>query len=494
MPTFPKTLLIYRVLHFCLAHIPFRPTAYVGVFLVLAPLCALHSQNRDLRAERIIVDDNGSDGTANTITLQTSGSLSQNVTLTIPDPGSDSALLLLAPAGSSGPWLLGGNSGTTAGTDFFGTTDATALHLYVNNGNDNALILNPNGSVQRDLGGNSRGNNAVDLQVVRDDPTKIAAGVSSVVAGGERNRASSNRATVSGGFGNIASDVDATVSGGTLNTASEWGSTVSGGQRNTASGFISNVSGGARNTVDGQYGAILGGRGLTLNGEGSFGYLGNNFTGSGNGSQRMVVDSANVGVFGNTDIWLANNDGEASRLLFFEPNSTVGSFPTDTTFYTSIQAGDQSANINYVLPTSPPTTNGQMLASDTNGVMSWVDGPTGAQAFTNASNGASTLTLGNSSTGDDGTALEITEGRMVLSTAQGAPAAIPDDVVAFDIDDATGASAPTVGLPAAGIDGQILYVLVSDPDGATVGGAAWASGDKLTYLYLGGAWQLFHVN
>ena len=59
----------------------------------------------------------------------------------------------------------------------------------------------------------------------------------------------------------------------------------------------------------------------------------------------------------------------------------------------------------------------------------------------------------------------------------------------FEIDDATVSSAPTVGLPASGTNGQILYILVSDPDGATVGGVGRASGDKLTYLYLGGGWQ-----
>ncbi|MCB0712626.1 MAG: hypothetical protein KDD67_09880 [Ignavibacteriae bacterium] len=64
----------------------------------------------------------------------------------------------------------------------------------------------------------------------------------------------------------------------------------------------------------------------------------------------------------------------------------------------------------------------------------------------------------------------------------------------LEIDDATVSSAPTVGLPASGTNGQILYILVSDPDGATVGGVGRASGDKLTYLYLGGGWQLFHAN
>ncbi|MCB0712561.1 MAG: hypothetical protein KDD67_09550 [Ignavibacteriae bacterium] len=331
------------------------------------------AQNRDFNAERIIIDDNADDGTRNTMTIQTPDSLGQDVILRIPDMGTDSAQFILVPFGSAGPWFLNGNAGTTAGANFLGTTDATALHLYVNGGSggaSNSLILNTNRSIQRDTGGNARGNNAVDLQIVRDDPAKVASGVSAFIGGGERNRAASNRATVSGGFGNNAAAVDATIAGGTLNTASSLASTVSGGQRNTASGFISNIAGGARNTTDGQYGAIIGGRGLTLNGEGSFGYLGNNFTGSLNGNNRMTVDSANVGVFGNTDLWLANNDGEASRLLLFEPNSTVGAFPRDTTYHTSFEAGDQSADINYTLPTAQGGAN-TVLTNDGSGALSW---------------------------------------------------------------------------------------------------------------------------
>ena len=65
-------------------------------------------------------------------------------------------------------WALDGNSGTTAGTHFVGTTDLEALHLYVNNGSDNSLILNTNGSLQRDAGGDPRGSDAVDMQIDRE--------------------------------------------------------------------------------------------------------------------------------------------------------------------------------------------------------------------------------------------------------------------------------------------------------------------------------------
>jgi hypothetical protein len=43
------------------------------------------------------------------------------------------------------------------------------------------------------------------------------------------------------------------------------------------------------------------------------------------------------------------------------------------TFQTNIQAGAQTANITYTLPTATPTTNGQILSATTGGVMSWTD-------------------------------------------------------------------------------------------------------------------------
>lgn len=45
----------------------------------------------------------------------------------------------------------------------------------MNNGNENRLILNSNGSIQRDTGGNARGTDAVDLQRNRFfDPSEAA--------------------------------------------------------------------------------------------------------------------------------------------------------------------------------------------------------------------------------------------------------------------------------------------------------------------------------
>ena len=87
--------------------------------------------------------------------------------VTIPDLGLDSLEFMLQPVGSPGAWLLGGNAGTTSGMDYIGTADAAELHLYVNGGANNSLILNLNRSLQRDTGGDGRGAHAVDLQISR---------------------------------------------------------------------------------------------------------------------------------------------------------------------------------------------------------------------------------------------------------------------------------------------------------------------------------------
>lgn len=517
--------------------------------------------------------------------------------------GDTNGVLHWAEADSEG-WSLTGNAGTAPGSNYLGTSDSTALYLYVNGGSNNGLILNTNGSIQRDSAGNARGVGAVDMQYERDGNTSnVASGAYSTLSGGFANRsvaegtsvsggknnaatkqggtvgggwdhtASGNFSTVSGGRGNTAGEKFATVSGGNNNTASidyatvgggknnaashEYTSvggglentassyyatvgggtenqstgtygTIGGGIRNKASGTSSNVGGGSSNTASGTgsmvgggsanvaksfaatvaggnyneakgaFTAIPGGRGMTLTGSGSFGFLGGNSSfGLVQNGNKMTVGEKDIAVFGNVDLMLANNNGAASRLRFYEANNDAEDFPatpSGTVFYTSFEAGDLDTNLIYILPTAMPTSNNQFLYSDTNGVMSWSDGPTGAQSFGNEDNTTPTLALENNVGTDDGVALEITEGSIILSNAQGAPTTIPDDVAIYDVNDATGSSAPSVGLPAAGTNGRILYVFVSDPDGATVGGAPRGTSDKLTYIYIGGGWQLFHVN
>lgn len=93
-------------------------------------------------------------------------------------------------------------------------------------------------------GGNNRGENAVDWQMVRGDSHRVASGSLSVISGGEGNIASGNGSTVAGGAANEASGESSVISGGISNFASGMRSTVSGGSSNIASGAYSWIPGG----------------------------------------------------------------------------------------------------------------------------------------------------------------------------------------------------------------------------------------------------------
>ena len=56
----------------------------------------LAGQNRDFNVERILLDDDGTDGGWNSLTVQTPNPLPQNSVLTIPDPGAGAAFFLLS--------------------------------------------------------------------------------------------------------------------------------------------------------------------------------------------------------------------------------------------------------------------------------------------------------------------------------------------------------------------------------------------------------------
>lgn len=109
-------------------------------------------------------------------------------------------------------------------------------------------------------------------------------------------------------------------------------------------------------------------------------------------------------------------------------------------------------------------------------------------------NSASVPTLAVANGDQDGIGLHVAAGSTVLSYGSGAPATIPVGTTVFNVDDGLGGLPPVVGVPASGTDGQILYIYVSDPEGATIEGIGYSTGDRLTYIRVAGAWQLFHVN
>lgn len=164
----------------------------------------------------------------------------------------------------------------TVPVDAFKATDASYTNIdvaLVAKGNGATLAQVPDGTIAN---GDKRGQYATDLQKIRLVSWHVASGTASVIAGGERNRASNSWASVCGGFLNAANGQYAVVSGGYDNTASSDYSFVGGGQSNiaianthaavcggnsnTASGAHSFVGGGNTNTNAGPRGVIIGGQ------------------------------------------------------------------------------------------------------------------------------------------------------------------------------------------------------------------------------------------
>jgi len=149
-----------------------------------------------------------------------------------------------APA-LSNAWRIIGNSGTTPGTHFVGTTDNQPLEFRVNN--LRALRLEPGGAPN--LIGGGAGN-------------VITPGrVGGVIGGGSIQNILADYGTIGGGQSNTVNEIHGTIGGGAFNrTAGGPASTVSGGFSNAAAGHYTVVAGGLRNTAIGYISALGGGQ------------------------------------------------------------------------------------------------------------------------------------------------------------------------------------------------------------------------------------------
>jgi hypothetical protein len=158
----------------------------------------------------------------------------------------------------------------------------TNANLVIAPNGTGALIADiPDGTA---TGGNARGENAVDLQTIRNSGIMVASSNYSTISGGQNNRVhTGTHGTVTGGFTNVASGNYATV-GGESSTSSGQTSTAFGyqvvasgqastflGNQGTSSGTYSFAAGtghtasgrsavclGETNTVTSQYGVALG--------------------------------------------------------------------------------------------------------------------------------------------------------------------------------------------------------------------------------------------
>ncbi len=202
-------------------------------------------------------------------------------------------------------WMLSGNSGTTAGTHFLGTTDNQALELKANNGRILRLeptVTSPNlvggfalnavspGITGGFIGGGGR---AGDLNRVTNHFAAIVGGYENLnggqggfIGGGTENEVLGDFSSVIGGFRNRAAGVYAAVVAGVENTAGHSGF-VGGGGGNYAD-LYSFTGGGLRNKAFSDYAVIAGGYENTM-------FTGNYATISGGRNHTNTADYATIG-------------------------------------------------------------------------------------------------------------------------------------------------------------------------------------------------------
>jgi trimeric autotransporter adhesin len=250
----------------------------------------------------------------------------------------------------SADWRLDGNSGTTSGTHFLGTTDAQPLELRVNGAAALRLLPTSNPGAVNILGG-SRGNfikpdlfgvtiagGGASLGVDADYTNSVHAqfgtigggwanfigtnAASSVINGGLSNRIDyfAHEAVIGGGFLNQVTEGSwqSVIGGGANNRVEVTGhvATISGGSSNIAGSYYTTIGGGARNGIfnNARY-ATIGGGGDNFIRENSFSSV------IGGGGDNQVLESSERSTIGG---------GKFNQIGAFSPHATIGGGFTNT--------------------------------------------------------------------------------------------------------------------------------------------------------------------
>lgn len=170
------------------------------------------------------------------------------------------------------------NSGITSSTGNFTISLSGSLlnidNIQINDNiissinNNSSIIIQPSGygAIQRDSGGDTRGDYAIDWQGSRALDSEVAAGKYSVIGGGNFNKTQDDYTTIAGGTNNVASGIYSFVGGGASNKSRGSAVTISAGESNTADGDWSTIGGGSNNQTNGDYSAIVGGAYNTVSG------------------------------------------------------------------------------------------------------------------------------------------------------------------------------------------------------------------------------------
>lgn len=155
-----------------------------------------------------------------------------------------------------GPLGTGGGGSLTNFTEAVNTSTPNATRPVVSltatnaaSHVDFAIMVKGNGAILADIpdnastGGNKRGDNAVDLQITRNNATEVASGTYSGIFSGTGNTASGTFSAVFSGTANTTTGTYAVSLGGTGNTVGGQSSANLAGESNSATGSCSIVHG-----------------------------------------------------------------------------------------------------------------------------------------------------------------------------------------------------------------------------------------------------------
>lgn len=239
-------------------------------------------------------------------------------------------------------WQTTGNSGTSPGTNFLGTTDNQPLELRVNN--SRGLRLEPNANGAPNVIGGSPANyvapGVVGSVIAGGGATGAVLSNSisfdlSAIGGGAANKIGTNSkyGTIGGGFNNIIADSASwsTIAGGavgSIGSASSQSILGGGGFNmigtNSGNGFI---GGGVSNSIGNNVyaGVVVGGRANNVGDSADFGAIGG---GDANSIRPQADHSTIAGGFNNTILNRSDHSvivaGEANVIASDGPHNAIG--------------------------------------------------------------------------------------------------------------------------------------------------------------------------
>jgi len=227
--------------------------------------------------------------------------------------GNGSGLSGLNVSGSS--WSRTGNSSTTPGTDYLGTSDKTDFEIHVNHKRAMKVVAN-----------DTSANLVFGYQTNYTLPGVAGAAIAGGGYNGKPNRVTDQYGFIGGGYDNIAGDSSgyaydaniATVAGGASNGARATAAFVGGGYSNNVTASYASIAGGHDNSVNGQYSFVGGGQANVIQ-DGSHSTIGG-------GYQNFSISQ--YGVIGGGHLNYIQPDASGSTVAGGTENEVSGQYGT----------------------------------------------------------------------------------------------------------------------------------------------------------------------